>query len=324
MTTRYRFQGGVPQATLAAGISAGATSFDISDFTGWPTNFPYTCIINKASTSSRERIIVGGHSGNTLNTITRGVDGTTGQTHNLGDTIELCVLGSTFDELGQLLGGTAGDTFYYDGTTLQRLAKGVSEQMLKQGASVPGWSWKALPVFASAAARTTADGSPADGDASYLNAGDATEGPEFYNGSNWRKPWNLPWGIIAVASVTANQTGISAEADLTSLTVTFTAITGRRYRTMGHTLMKTVTTSGNFSVFITDGASTHVGQASGSTATLGFTVSCDPVAVETITAGSVTRKLRASTSAGTVDLQAGATFPNQIWVEDIGPSGNPT
>ena len=40
---------------------------------------------------------------------------------------------------------------------------------------------------------------------------------------------NLPFGLVASATATASQTGISTEVDLTSLTVTFTAVTGRTY-----------------------------------------------------------------------------------------------
>lgn len=40
---------------------------------------------------------------------------------------------------------------------------------------------------------------------------------------------NLPFGLVASATATSSQTGISTEVDLTGLTVTFTAVTGRQY-----------------------------------------------------------------------------------------------
>jgi hypothetical protein len=128
---------------------------------------------------------------------------------------------------------------------------------------------------------------------------------------------------VATASVTANQTGISAEANLTSLTVTFTAVTGRRYKTTGYCKVIQQTSGGSPSVFITDGSNVHSTEWIIAQET-GFQATANPIAVETISAGSVTRKLRASTTASTMDMNASATAPAFILVEDIGPSGNPT
>lgn len=326
MTTRKRTPGGIPASALAANISAGVTSLTLTtgDGANWPSVFPFDIIVNRGSATSRERITVGGRTSDTLNTLTRGIDGTTAQSHNLGDTVEVAVAGSYLDDLGQLLGGAAGDVFYYDGSALQHLAKGTAEQMFKQGASAPSWSWQALPKFATTGARTTAIPSPADGDASYLNAGDATEGPEFYNGSNWRKPWNLPWGIMGTASTTTPQTGISTIADLTSLTVSFTAVTGRRYKTTVQTKLTHSAAVGIPALSIADGSNvqsnalTQTMQAS--SAAVGLVI-----AVETISAGAVVRKARlVETFAGTVDSAASAGQAAFIVVEDIGPSGVPT
>lgn len=324
MTTRKRTPGGIPASALAANITAGATSLTLTtgDGANWPTTFPYDIIVNRASATSRERITVGGKTSDTLNTLTRGIDGTTGQAHNLGDSVEIAVAGSYLDELGQLLGGAAGDLYYYDGTALQKLAKSTAEKILKQGASAPTWSWGSLPIFASTGARTTANAAPADGDASYLNAGDATEGPEFYNGTSWRKPWNMPWGVLGVATTTTAQTGISTIVDLTSLTITFTAVTGRRYKYSGQVSVKQQTAAAIVDLVLTTTTPTTVIQTTAQMAaanqnTMTFT------GYETISAGSVTRKLRLQTSAGTVDAQTGNIASFYI-VEDIGPSGNPT
>jgi hypothetical protein len=257
MTTRKRTPGGIPASALAANIAAGATSLTLTtgDGANWPSVFPFDIIVNRGSATTRERITVGGRASDTLNSLTRGIDGTTAQAHNLGDSVEVCVAGSYLDELGQLLGGAAGDLYYYDGTALQKLAKGTAEKILKQGASAPTWAWGSLPIFATTAARTTANGTPADGDASYINAGDATEGPEFYNGTSWRKPWNMPWGVVDVKTVTAAQNGISTTADITGLSSTFTAVANRRYR---YTLMVPVTVqqtaTGIQTASITDGS----------------------------------------------------------------------
>lgn len=326
MTTRKRTPGGIPASALAANISAGVTSLTLTtgDGSNWPSVFPFDIIVNRGSATSRERITVGGRTSDTLNTLTRGIDGTTAQSHNLGDTVEVAVAGSYLDDLGQLLGGSAGDVFYYDGSALQHLAKGTAEQMFKQGASAPSWSWQALPKFASTGARTTAIPAPADGDASYLNAGDATEGPEFYNGTSWRKPWNLQWGVMGTATGTTSQSGITTATDLTTLTVTFTAVTGRRYRTSVYVPSATQSTNAaTVALIIADGSNTQI-QASTEKFNIGDFHSLSASVVETISAGSVTRKGRLAASAASIGTTLGATAPAYIIVEDVGPSGVPT
>lgn len=327
MTTRKRTPGGIPASALAANISAGVTSLTLTtgDGANWPSVFPFDIIVNRGSATSRERITVGGRTSDTLNTLTRGIDGTTAQSHLLGDTVEVAVAGSYLDDLGQLLGGSAGDVFYYDGSALQHLAKGTAEQMFKQGASAPAWSWQALPKFATTGARTTANAAPADGDASYLNAGDATEGPEFYNGSNWRKPWNLPWGTIGTASnaTGVSQTGITTVTDLTSCSVTFTRVAGRKYRTTFTATLQQVTTGSTPNLQMTDGSNVVL-NAPGLTLAAAAFGSVTSFYDHSGSAGSVTHKLRGITSAGTLSVLHTSSNPSIISVDDIGPSGNPT
>lgn len=50
--------------------------------------------------------------------------------------------------------------------------------------------------FPNVAARTAAVTAPVAGQPSYIDSGDMNEGPEFYNGTSWRRPWNMPWGRI--------------------------------------------------------------------------------------------------------------------------------
>ena len=44
----------------------------------------------------------------------------------------------------------------------------------------------------------------------------------------WVPPWNLPWGDLAYAQATATQGLTTTPTDLTSITVTFTVVAGRR------------------------------------------------------------------------------------------------
>ena len=87
-----------------------------------------------------------------------------------------------------------------------------------------------LPVFTSAAAAATAMPSPADGQGYYLNTGTATEGVQFWNGSAYRLPWNMPWGEVAsgASNTTATTTG-TTEATI-KISPSFTAVANRKYR----------------------------------------------------------------------------------------------
>jgi len=127
----------------------------------------------------------------------------------------------------------------------------------------------------------------------------------------------LPRGVMAYAQVTANQTGISTVVDLTSLTVTFTAVAGRRYRITGYGRVKQNTSSGFVTMTITNAANT---QQSASQILMVATEVGQPMPTFIVVpgAGSVTYKLRLTTNTATCDLEAAATAPAFILVEDIG------
>lgn len=123
-------------------------------------------------------------------------------------------------------------------------------------------------------------------------------------------------GTIGYVAVTANQTGISTVTDLTSLTLTFTAVAGRRYKISGKGLVQQQTLAGTAAVTIWTGA-TQLGGAGGTLIATGV-LTCEPVAIVVPGAGSITYKLRLATTAGTVDLVASSTDPAFILIEDIG------
>lgn len=140
----------------------------------------------------------------------------------------------------------------------------------------------------------------------------------------------LPAGVVAYAERTSNQTSISTVTDLTSLTVTFTAVAGRRYRVTSHTswYASVASTSAIVTLYNSTAAAQLqwsgcvTGDAAGgsnnnqtSTNLLSWS--------GTLAAGSTTLKLQArigDDDSGTLTLRAGATYPAFILVEDIGPS----
>jgi hypothetical protein len=70
---------------------------------------------------------------------------------------------------------------------------------------------------------------------------------------------------------------------------------------------------------IRNGAGTIL-QESAQTLEVGYTAVPLPMSVQTPSSGSNTYKLSLSTPAGTIDLNAAATYPAFILVTDVGPS----
>lgn len=132
-------------------------------------------------------------------------------------------------------------------------------------------------------------------------------------------PPSQPSGMtLAYAEVTALQTGISTETDLTGLTVTVTVPTGRRIRVTGQARVDTVTTAGHVIGRIKEGA-TELSRWLNEDIGASQTATSDNAVVFSPTAGTHTYKLTLEKFNGgnTVTMVAGATQPAFILVEDI-------
>lgn len=149
----------------------------------------------------------------------------------------------------------------------------------------------------------------------------ALESPgDVLTSSNFNR---LPGGWIGYAEVTANQGSITAEVDLTSLTVTVTVNSSRRI---------SITGAGNFGVSVANDrvimnikeGATVLTSAAGTSpiaavGTSGMTLR--PQVVLTPTAGSHSYKLSGQdATGGTAQLNATSTAPAFILVEDLGPA----
>ena len=129
-----------------------------------------------------------------------------------------------------------------------------------------------------------------------------------------------PFGFVARASRTSNQTSISTIVDVGSVTVTFTADASRVYKTTLHApYNEQASTAGFQGLTITDGSNVEKGRAT-QYGVVGQGSFLHVVAVESGISGSQTRKGRIATSAGSMTLTATATAPCFILVEDIGPA----
>lgn len=85
MATRKQYAGAAVQTTITSSLSAVATTVDIASTTGWPSGAtPYFVVISPGTTSEEKCLVT--RASSTL-TLTRGQDGTSGQSHSSGAVI---------------------------------------------------------------------------------------------------------------------------------------------------------------------------------------------------------------------------------------------
>jgi hypothetical protein len=128
-----------------------------------------------------------------------------------------------------------------------------------------------------------------------------------------------PRGRVGYAQVTASQGSIVGNVDLTGLSVTWTAVAGRRYRITGEAFMSSTASGDLGNVAINTSANAQV-QAGQTVMSVYGSAKITCQAILTGLSGSVTYKLRAARSGGTgtLTMDAAATYPAFILVEDIG------
>jgi hypothetical protein len=95
MSRRY-YSSIAERTTLSFAVNATTTTFIVNAVVGWPSNTPYTLIID-VDTINEEIVTVTNRSGTTL-TVTRGVDGSTAKTHDSGADVRHGVSARDFDE----------------------------------------------------------------------------------------------------------------------------------------------------------------------------------------------------------------------------------
>lgn len=179
-----------------------------------------------------------------------------------------------------------------------------------------------MPTFTTAALAATAIPSPIDGQGYYLNTNTTTEGPQYWNGSAYRLPWNLPWGYVSngylSSSVTA--TGLNWAA---AFTWNGTGVVANRRYLMQAFFNLEPSNLGQINAEVgsgigsgTEGRAAYY--ANGTSWISGLAVA----GVFTTTAGSMTRyaSFRMSSGTGGVTAQIGSTYQ----ILDIGPAGAPS
>lgn len=128
--------------------------------------------------------------------------------------------------------------------------------------------------------------------------------------------------VMAWASVLTPQTTITTVTDLTGLTVTFTAIAGRLYRTTFIGEVNGTVAGDLLAVYITNGANTVLQRGVITVPALSSGVGYSQITLQHYWtgSGSTTHKVRLERNAGTgnANLYAGTDGPAVIVVEDIG------
>jgi hypothetical protein len=127
----------------------------------------------------------------------------------------------------------------------------------------------------------------------------------------------LPWGVTGYASATANQ-NVTTLTDLTGLTVTFTAVSTRIYKTTIHIpIVQQTSANGYGQLYLTNSSNTQLQWAQEYRLT-NYQSFMTLTYVESGISGSTTRKARAEASGGGLTFYGASTSPMQIVVEDIG------
>ena len=140
--------------------------------------------------------------------------------------------------------------------------------------------------------------------------------------SGWLSPWEQPWGEVAYVEGTAVQSAYGpAETDITGASVTWTALTGRKYLLVGTASLLQNTAAGVMQLRLTTSANAlqDAKAATLAAADFGsFTVQKRLTGLS----GSVTYKLRATSSAGTISTNQSSVNPTVLSVVDVGPAAN--
>ena len=130
---------------------------------------------------------------------------------------------------------------------------------------------------------------------------------------------NLPWGVAGTAVRTAgNLTINTGYSDLTSMSITFTAVAGRLYRASWGVGALKETAAGYTQLTFTDSANVVYGYSIMYTLGGGYINLSGVSLISGLTAGSKTFKLRGITENNTAVIIANSDAPAQLIIEDIG------
>ena len=142
--------------------------------------------------------------------------------------------------------------------------------------------------------------------------------------TTWVAPWNLPWGYMTSNSSSTAQTGISSVTDMNGTSVTWTAISTRRYKVTMSGAVYGTTAGDVIGVQIVDGAAALQRIWSAAITDNNIVMNWQLEMIVTGITGSQTWKARLLRNSGSGTMATYTTdVTNMAYVEDIGPSGAP-
>lgn len=314
------FDGNAAATTLSSSISNSATTIpgvNLASWSGFSGSAPGCATIDRGL-STEEKIEFTGVSGGDLSGVTRGVDGTSAVAHSAGATLEHTLRARDADEanlavvktIGQV--SAIGDLLVGDAAnSLDALPVGANDSILMVDTA------QALKLKWAGPAGTADITDPSFTSESGGSADTWTRGDHLH-----RLPVAVPQGVLGGKEVAANQNDITAEADLTNLSVQVTVGNSRRIKITGYGRFggSTANTGGVLRIKESTTELQRCGIPRQSTIQVGATI------VRTLepTTGLHTYKLTLaadSSDGGNIDLIASSDAPAFILVEDIGPAG---
>lgn len=341
--TLKQYLGAAATQALAAGITNSALSFTTSDSTGMPGGgtAPFVVVL-ELGTSKEEKVLVDSRSANTytVNASGRGYDGTAAVAHNSGAPVQHCLDAVSIQEVNAHVNDTARDDhIQYLNTTRHDVAgrhtfgaaygspstpAAVGTSAAAGAASGPAkadhvhilgnGSISAATMFGSAVVPPAALQPLVIATANLIDVSVTTAKIADGAVTAAKQDPALPQLVMGYAERTTTQTGIGASpTDVTSLSITFTAVSGRKYKITSSVDINQVTAGGIAFVNVTDSSNVEQRKTLAANMVTGEERTGTVVFRLSGLVGSVTYKMRASTSGGTLTINSASLI-----VEDVG------
>lgn len=323
--------------TLTAGVNSSATTLPVAATTGFPTNYPYSLVLDDG-TASEELVSVTGASGLNL-TVTRGYNGTTATSHALAGTVKHCFVGQdmtdfrTHEAASLSVHGLGASEAVVGTSTTQTLTNKTMDGGSNTFTNIPSSALAAIPEsgvtnlttdLAAKVAKSTVtakgDLLAATGSAAVARVGVGTDGQylEADSASAAGVKWVTPssGGISGYATATADVSLATAGTEYTCVTLTNVTVgAGNHLVTASADFNNTSNTSEKVLIRLYRGTSLLKEATYQMPAASGYERPVQVTVVDAPGAGTYTYTLRAqSDQSGLNNMKASATNPATLVV----------